>query len=162
MKFKGPHLSLEEILNSSEKIDESPVSYSDDLRSSAYENASDTIFTFGKNLEIIDLWRFAVLQTLDDYNSSVKRGGVTLGARVFENPVEDSVPYMKVSLAGLASYLSEKDGWETPSWVNETNPLPEPWFPNVLSFLRDDALEESPNGFRKFNIFVTLEGLTRA
>lgn len=36
--------------------------------------------------DVSDSWRFGVLQTLDDYTSTLRRGGAQLASQVFTEP----------------------------------------------------------------------------
>ncbi|MCJ1712511.1 hypothetical protein MT344_15120 [Clavibacter michiganensis subsp. phaseoli] len=65
-------------------------------------------------------WRFGVLQTLDDYTSTCRRGGVGLGAGVLADP---PAPIGSVELdaafAALAKCLAERDGCTPPPWTSD-------------------------------------------
>lgn len=108
-------------------------------------------------------WRFGILQTLDDYVSTVRRGGVELGAEVFaEEPPQTGSPELDAAFAALADHLAERDGWEAPSWVENAERAVESWYPEVPSIFREEAEAESPRAFRQRGLFITERSLARA
>ena len=61
-------------------------------------------------------WRLGILQTLDDYTSTLRRGGPVLAAQVFTaEPPATGSPALDAAFAALADHLAERDGWETPN-----------------------------------------------
>ncbi|ODA91117.1 hypothetical protein ATY41_06940 [Leifsonia xyli subsp. xyli] len=102
-------------------------------------------------------WRFGVLQTLDDYQSTLRRGGPKLAARVFDTePAPTGSPQLDAAFAALADFLSERDGWAAPKWTLDSTRVTDPvWYPAVPSIFRAEAEVESPRAFRERGIFIT-------
>jgi hypothetical protein len=111
-----------------------------------------------------DCWRFVILQTLDDYTSTTRRGGVSLGAQVFTpDPPPTGSPELDAALAALAQHLAGRDGWPPPAWTTDpARYLSEPWYPGVPAMWRDEADRDSPPAFRDRGIFITSRSLARA
>lgn len=108
-------------------------------------------------------WRFGILQTLDDYVSTVRRGGVGLGAAVFaEEPPRTGSPELDAAFAALADHLAERDGWEAPRWVHDADRAVVAWYPAVPTIFRQEADAESPRAFRQRGLFITEGSLERA
>ena len=96
-------------------------------------------------------WRFGVLQTLDDYTSTCRRGGAELGAGVFTDPpAPTGSVVLDAAFTALAEYLAERDGWTPPTWTADAwrSVAPAVWWASTPSTYRDIALEESPRPFR--------------
>lgn len=108
-------------------------------------------------------WRFGVLQILDDYASTLRRGGVELAAGVFtEEPSRTGAPQLDAAFAALADYLSGRDGWVAPEWVFDPARSTPDWYPAVPMILRGEADIESPPEFRSRGILITSRSLERA
>lgn len=79
---EGRRLSLAELLEQASHTDggqESSNPAQTDLRHSAADNAATVRALLAQGDGLYEGWRFGILQTVDDYTSSVKRGGVALG-----------------------------------------------------------------------------------
>lgn len=108
-------------------------------------------------------WRFGILQTLDDYTSTVGRSGVRLGAEVFaEVPARTGAEQIDAAFAALADYLAERDGWQAPAWVCDPSRRTSAWYPAVPEIFRAEADRDSPDAFRQRGIFITARSLNRA
>ena len=66
-----------------------------------------------------------------------------------------------VYLAAVAEYLAERIGVPCPKWA-EKRSLRYPWFTNPSEFLRAVLLVESPPPFRRRNLFVSENAMSRA
>jgi hypothetical protein len=113
-----------------------------------------------------DGWRFGVLQTIDFYNSAVKRDGVEGGARVFahEPPPTGSIE-VDAAFAALAAHLADRDGWKPPAWALSTaRTTPQPWYVTQLrsQYFVDQANRETPPEFRRRGVFIGANDLARA
>ncbi len=109
-----------------------------------------------------EAWRFGVVQTLDDYLASVRRGGIALGARVFEEqPPPTGSESIDAGFAALADYLADRDGWKAPAWTARATRPSKDWFPGIPAFDQDVARRESPSAFARRGIFVTVRSLSR-
>jgi len=159
MAFKGQVLSIGALLEAA-RSESTPEVVAPDaaVRHTAAGNARQVA---GESPA--EAWRFGVLQTLDDYASTVRRGGVRLGAAVFTDvPPSTGSAEVDAAFAALADFLAERDGWPAPAWAHETSRVAEAWFPSVPAIFREDALRESPRAFRDRGIFITASSLARA
>lgn len=110
-----------------------------------------------------ELWRFAILQTLDDYISARKHGGITAAAEVFTpEPEMTGSQRIDSAFAALAEYLARADGWTAPAWTSKPSRCTTEWFPLVIPFDYPEARSEGVPEFRNHGIFVTYRGLSRA
>jgi len=108
-------------------------------------------------------WRFGVLQTLDDYTSTLRRGGPGLAATVFDDePPRTGSPEIDAAFAALAEFLADRDGWPVPAWALDGDRRVESWYPEVPWFDRAEAEESSPAPFRARGIYITTRSLARA
>lgn len=112
----------------------------------AYESASDIgvrhtaagnargcaeLLAAGKSL--VACWRFGILQTLDDYTSTLRRGGPALAAQVFtDEPAATGAAQVDAAFAALADHLADRDGWQAPAWAMDTARSAESWYPAVV------------------------------
>jgi hypothetical protein len=58
--------------------------------------------------------------------------------------------------------LAAEHGWDPPDWSRGVAPLPRPWFVSGIENLKASALVESPVCFRRRNLFVLSNFLSRA
>jgi len=108
-------------------------------------------------------WRFGILQTLDDYTSTLRRGGVALAAQVFtDEPASTGSDQIDAAFAALADHLAERDGWSAPAWALNPARRTAAWFPAVPAIFRTEAEQDSPRAFRRRGIFITGRSLDRA
>lgn len=111
-----------------------------------------------------DVWRFVVLQLLDDYTSVLRHRGLLDAASMWrDEPAATSDVRVDAALAALAEHLARRDGWPPPTWT--TRPSRESscwWFVTDLAGLHPRALVESPPSFRKRGVFITSDALARA
>lgn len=108
-------------------------------------------------------WRFIVLQTLDDYESTYRRGGADLAKQVFaKEPPPTGYTAIDTALAALADWFATRDGWDPEPWVSDPTRTVLCWFPDLLEMDRREALSDSPPAFKKRGIFITRRGLSRA
>ena len=109
------------------------------------------------------LWRFGVLQLLDDYESTLRQHGVAAAARVFEaEPPLTDHSGLDAAYAALACWLAARDGWTAPSWAHEPSRVARPWwFVSESAYGRAWAMVESPGEFRIRGIFITKSALVR-
>ncbi len=111
-----------------------------------------------------DLWRFGVLQLLDDYESCRKRGGLASAERVFaEAPPSTGHSGLDAAFAALACWLAARDGWAPPAWARDSSRVARPWwFVSESAYGRAWAMVESPGEFRIRGVFITDGALSRA
>ena len=110
-----------------------------------------------------EAWRFAILQTLDNYRSALKHGGVDHAKSVFDiEPPLTGSRRIDAAFAGLAEHLAQTDGWIPPDWVKDSERFTHPWFPDLIEFDRTEAQFDGVPGFRRHGILVTFRGISRA
>jgi len=110
-----------------------------------------------------DIWRYAVIQLLDDYTSLRLQEGVAKAARLFD-PVPQATGDTRVdaAFAALAEHLARRDGWAPPAWSRDFERPASPWwFVTDMAGLHPRALVESPLSFRKRGVFITEDALDR-
>lgn len=80
-----------------------------------------------------------------------------------ENPPSLDLPEkMKVLLASTVETLCDEQSFTYPCWCRAIDPLSDPWFVAERENLKAMSLVESPIHFRKRNIFVLDNFLSRA
>ncbi len=111
-----------------------------------------------------DMWRFAVIQMLDDYASVRTHEGLAAAQAMWAfRPRESGDRRVDAALAALGEYLARRDGWPPPAWVRDPELEAVPWwFVTALRGLHPRALVESPLSFRKRGVFITSGALKRA
>ena len=108
-------------------------------------------------------WRFGILQTLDDYASTLRRGGTALAAQVFAaEPAPTGSTRVDAAFAALADHLAELDDWPVPAWAMNSARRADAWYPAVPSIFRAEAERDSPRAFRERGILITGRSLSRA
>jgi len=164
MAFQGQVLSVDEMLHHALATPETPVGVGVGVLHTAADNARDCRALLATTGSLDECWRFGILQTVDDYTSTVRRGGVGLGAEVFaEEPPPTGATRVDAAFAALACYLARRDGWDVPAWADDpSRRLSEPWYPAVPAIFRDEADRESPPAFRDRGVFITSRSLARA
>ncbi|KAB1943093.1 MULTISPECIES: hypothetical protein [Micrococcales] len=163
MVFRGEVRSVGELLAAS-LVEPGPVLATDvGVRHTAAGNAKAcrNLLAEGEGLDAC--WRFGVLQTLDDYTSTLRRGGPGLAAGVFvDEPELTGAGEADAAFAALADHLAERDGWSPPVWALDPARRTTAWYPSVPAIFRADADRESPRAFRQRGIFLTARSLFRA
>ncbi|SHI53708.1 hypothetical protein SAMN02745244_00552 [Tessaracoccus bendigoensis DSM 12906] len=161
LAFQGELLSVTALLARS-LAEPDQVSADRSLRHDAASNAVFGRLLLAEGEELAEVWRLAVLQTLDDYSSALKRGGVELAQCVFHHePALTGSAEIDAAFAGLAEYLADRDGWVAPEWTSAAATVAR-WYPGVPRIFREDADRESPPAFRRRGIFITDSSLARA
>lgn len=163
MLFQGEVLSVAALLDAARTAPESVPGVGVGVRHTAAQNATAcrTLLARGESLD--ECWRFGILQTLDDYTSSLRRGGVGLAAGVFtDEPPPTGAAEVDAAFAALAEYLAERDGWQAPGWVLAPSRRTAVWYPAVPAIFHADADQESPEAFRRRGILITSRSLARA
>jgi hypothetical protein len=163
MVFQGEVLSIGALL---ERVQTAPAAVPGPgvgVRHTAAGNAarSAALLSAGDTPETC--WRFGILQTLDDYTSTFRRGGAKLASEVFaDEPAPTGSAQLDAAFAALADHLAERDGWQAPAWVLEPARRTDGWFPAVPAIFRGEAEQDSPRAFRERGIFITGRSLSRA
>lgn len=111
-----------------------------------------------------DIWRFCLLQMLDDYESTRKHRGLEDACRMWrDRPPATGDSRIDAAFAALAEHLARRDGWAVPTWAREPYLEAMPWwFVTDFVGLHPRALVESPLSFRKRGVFITSGALSRA
>lgn len=110
-----------------------------------------------------DLWRFGVLQLVDDYESVRARDGVVAAARLMaEAPGPTGHSGLDAAFAGLACWLADRDGWDAPAWALAEGRAARPWwFVSSSAYGRAWAMVQAPGQFRIRGVFITDTALQR-
>ena len=163
MVFQGQVRSVTALLDAARTAPEHTPSRQFGVLHTAADNASTCrrLLADGEGLD--GCWRFGILQTLDDYTSTLRRGGPELAAQVFtEEPPLTGAAQLDAAFAALADYLARRDGWMAPVWALDPVRSTEAWYPAVPAILRGEADVESPEAFRSRGILITSRSLDRA
>jgi hypothetical protein len=123
---------------------------------------ADDLLADGETLQSV--WRYAIIQLLDDYSHDLVRAGVSVASQRFnrEPPATRSAE-VDAALAALAEYLARRDHWSVPSWARKPGRYSAKWwFVTPLRGMHPTALQESPPSFRTRGIFITASALSRA
>lgn len=163
MTFKGQVLTVDEMLREALSAPETNVVMGVGVRHTAADNAAFCRDLLGTRATLDECWRFGILQTLDDYTSTVRRGGTELGAAVFTaEPPPTGDARIDSAFAALACYLAGRDGWDPPAWTEDPSRyLGDHWYPAVPGIYRNEADEDSPPAFADRGIFITNRSLAR-
>ncbi|WP_196716709.1 hypothetical protein [Actinomyces trachealis] len=165
MTFQGAILSVGELIERAKAAPAPVADPSSPLRMlhTAATNAADVAALMLRGDSLDDAWRFGVLQTIDDYNSNMRRGGTTHARHVFDDePAPTGSAQIDAAFAALADYLAQRDGWQVPDWAGKPWRVTSDWYPVVISWGRDEARRTSPRAFRRRGIYITPLGLARA
>ncbi|MEN0086616.1 MAG: hypothetical protein AAGC66_17755 [Leifsonia sp.] len=163
MTFQGEVLSVGELMRRSDT--ESSAAVADPgVRHTAAGNAAHVAALLHAGDDLAVAWRFGILQTFDDYQSTLRRGGPAAAAAVFADaPETTGARELDAAFAALADHLATADGWEAPSWTADRfRTVPWQWFATTPAMFRDEAASDSPPAFRKRGIFITRRALSRA
>lgn len=162
MVFQGDVLTVAALLDAAKTAPASVSGLGVGIRHTAASNARDCARLLADGDSVDACWRFGILQTLDDYMSTLRRGGPDLAAGVFaDEPPHTGAVQIDAAFAALADYLAERDGWEPPVWAQDEARRTAAWYPLVPEMFRTDAEQESPDAFRERGIFITLRSLAR-
>lgn len=130
---------------------------------SAHAAARDAAEMLRAGESLTDVWRYAIIQLLDDYESRRRHEGQAAAAELFSaEPPRTGDGRVDAAFAALAEHLARRDGWPVPKWATaDSRYTPDWWF--VTDFVGFDplALRESPLSFRKRGIFVTADAFER-
>jgi hypothetical protein len=115
------------------------------------------------NGQLRQVWRFVLMQLLDDYASVLRHDGVEAASGMWTlEPPSTGSSQVDAALAAMAEYLARRDGWPAPSWVRDPRREASPWwFVTELRGLHPRALVESPASFRRRGVFITADALER-
>lgn len=132
------------------------------LRHTAASNAKSVQSLLRRGGELSQGWRFGILQSVDDYEAALKRGGVTRGVQFWHERPSTGSEHLDAAFASLAEHFAHRDQWTPPEWAATVAALSEPWFPEVMKMERALARIQTPAEFKRRNIFITDTSLSRA
>lgn len=161
--FRGEVQSVAALLDAARAAPETMAGAGVGVRHTAAQSARTCreLLAEGRGLDVC--WRFGILQTLDDYTSSLRRGGPAVAAGVFtEEPTRTGADQIDAAFAALAAHLAERDGWQAPAWAQDATRHTSAWYPCVPAIFYADADAESPSAFRQRGILITSRSLARA
>jgi hypothetical protein len=122
---------------------------------------ADDLLRDGEALQSV--WRYAIVQLLDDYSHDLARAGAVVASRRFsQEPPATCSAEVDAALAALAEYLARRDGWRLPPWARKPGRYSSRWwFVTPLRGMHPTALQESPPSFRTRGVFITAGALGR-
>jgi hypothetical protein len=122
---------------------------------------ADELLADGETLQSV--WRYVIVQLLDDYSHDLARAGVPAASQRFDRePTFTHATEVDAALAALAEYLARRDNWPVPSWARKPGRYSGTWwFVTPLRGMHATALQESPSSFRTRGIFITSGALSR-
>lgn len=163
MVFQGEVLSVSELMRRS-GMEPSAAVADAGVRHTAAGNAAHVAALLRAGDDLAVAWRFGILQTLDDYQSTLRRGGPATAAAVFADaPEATGARELDAAFAALADHLATADGWEAPSWTADpSRTVPGQWFATTPAMFRKEAVSDSPPAFLKRGILITPRALWRA
>jgi class 3 adenylate cyclase len=123
--------------------------------------AAQQMLSIGEPLRRV--WRFALVQLLDDYTSVLRHDGIDSAAKMYEAaPPRTGNTQIDAGFAALAEHLARRDGWAPPAWTRDPALEATPWwFVTDLRGMHARALVESPLSFRRRGVFITRDALQR-
>lgn len=122
---------------------------------------ADDLLRDGETLQSV--WRYAVVQLLDDYSHDLDRAGAAVASQRFsQEPPPTRSAEVDAALAALGEYLARRDGWPLSSWARKPGRYSSKWwFVTPLRGMHPTALQESPASFRTRGVFITTGALSR-
>lgn len=164
MVFRGEVLSVDEMLQRSLTEPAGVPATGVGVVHTAASNAQECRQLLAAGAGVDEGWRFGILQTVDDYTSTFRRGGPQLAASVFtDEPGLTGAVQVDAAFAALAEFFAGRDGWDVPAWAEQSSRfLMVPWYPDVPGIFRAEAERDSPAEFRRRGIFITSRSLARA
>ena len=103
-----------------------------------------------------DSWKTHIFDFVDRFRAK------PAAALVATAPAVGFDPRLAALLASIVDSLCAAQGWPPPDWSAGIGPLPRPWFVAGVENLKASALLESPVRFRRRNLFVLANFLSRA
>lgn len=121
----------------------------------------DDLLAEGETLQSV--WRYAIVQLIDDYSHDLARAGASVASVRFRSePLPTRSGEVDAALAALAEYLARRDNWPVPSWARKPERYSAKWwFVTPLRGMHATALQESPPSFRTRGVFITAGALSR-
>jgi hypothetical protein len=122
---------------------------------------ADDLLDEGETLQAV--WRYAIVQLLDDCSRDLARAGTSVASDRFDRePSATRSTEVDAALAALAEHFARRDNWPLPSWARKPGRYSTKWwFVTPLRGMHPTALQESPPSFRTRGIFITAGALSR-
>jgi hypothetical protein len=122
---------------------------------------ADDLLRDGETLQSV--WRYVIVQLLDDYDHDLARAGTQIASgRFTHEPPPTRSAEVDAALAALAEHLARRDNWPLPSWARKPGRYSATWwFVSPLPGMHPTALQESPPSFRTRGVFITAGALSR-
>ena len=137
MVFQGEVLPIGTLLERAQTAPDYEPGAGVGVRHTAADNAAHCTVLLAAGNTPEACWRFGILQTLDDYASTLRRGGTALAAEVFAaEPQPTGSVQLDAAFAALADHLAERDGWPAPVWVRDPARRTAGWYPAVPTIFR--------------------------
>ena len=169
MAFKGTVLPVGELIEQAKHApapDWTAIATDRVVRRRAAEAAHYCAQLLAMGAPLSQAWRFGILQTLDDYTATCRKGGTALGRQVFDpEPARTGSQGLDAAFAALAVWLGDRDGWVPPVWaLDPLRRTPAPWYPAETRHpgLVAKAELEVSREFRERNVIVAAHDLDRA
>ncbi|MEO9015751.1 MAG: hypothetical protein ABI275_10570 [Terrimesophilobacter sp.] len=113
------------------------------MRDTAAESASRCAVLLAAGDTPEACWRFGILQTLDDYTSTVRRRGPAPAAEVFATePQPTGSVRLDAAFAALADHLGTATA-PTPAWSTAPERRADEWQPAVPAIFQAEAAAEA-------------------
>lgn len=103
----------------------------------------------------VESWKIHFMDLVDEFRRSLDP------SLLFLAPPPELPDGLRALLAGIVVSLAEEVDMQPPSWTRKRWALANPWFVSESENLKATALLESPLAFRRYNIFVLDNFLTR-
>jgi hypothetical protein len=122
---------------------------------------ADDLLLEGETLQSV--WRYVIVQLLDDYSHDLARSGASAAPQRFSRePPPTQSEEADAALAALPEHLSRRDHWQLPPWARKPGRYSTQWwFVTPLRGMHPTAIRESPPSFRTRGIFITAGALSR-
>ncbi|WP_036923645.1 hypothetical protein [Propionicicella superfundia] len=166
-KFKGTVVAIGDLVAHAQAAPEpdwAALYGSHRLRNDAAGAAAHCAWLVAEGDSLASCWRFGILQTVDYYDSAMRRGGVELAGQVFaREPAPTGAVEVDAAFAALAEHLAVRDGWEPPVWSQDpARRTDRRWYVAQLPGFRAEADKQTPPAFGSRGVFISANDLSRA
>src|SRR5271170_949874 len=88
---------------------------------------ADELLADGETLQSV--WRYVIVQLLDDYSHDLARAGPAVASlRFSREPSATRSAEVDAALAALAEYLARRDYWPLPAWAHKPGRYSGKWW----------------------------------
>lgn len=120
-----------------------------------YKNSPDSIPSLSRRISEKN-WKLELFDFVDNFRNT-KDFSLIDSAPLFKTPTR-----LRALIASTVETLCDELELDVPNWISEIPALGNPWFVAEIENLKASAIKESPLHFRKRNIFVLENFLSRA